>query len=58
MPITKSLAYSWYGTLNILFRAIADFIALAHDVCMESLRGAGNLSPASQSVTSESHMPC
>ena len=32
MPVTESLAYSWYDTPNIHFCTIADFIALAGEV--------------------------
>jgi methionine biosynthesis protein MetW len=32
MPVTESLAYSWYDTPNIHFCTIADFIALAAEV--------------------------
>ena len=32
MPVTQSLAYSWYDTPNIHLCAIADFIALADEI--------------------------
>lgn len=32
MPITHSLAYSWYDTPNIHFCTIADFVALAREM--------------------------
>jgi methionine biosynthesis protein MetW len=32
MPVTESLAHSWYDTPNIHFCTIADFLELAHDV--------------------------
>ena len=32
MPVTESLAYSWYDTPNIHFCTIADFVALAGEV--------------------------
>jgi methionine biosynthesis protein MetW len=32
MPVTESLAHSWYDTPNIHFCTIADFVALARDV--------------------------
>ena len=32
MPVTESLAHSWYDTPNIHFCTIADFVALAHEV--------------------------
>ncbi len=32
MPVTESLAHSWYDTPNIHFCTIADFIALAREV--------------------------
>jgi methionine biosynthesis protein MetW len=32
MPVTESLAYSWYDTPNIHFCTIADFVELAHEV--------------------------
>jgi methionine biosynthesis protein MetW len=32
MPVTQSLAYSWYDTPNIHLCAIADFVALADEI--------------------------
>jgi methionine biosynthesis protein MetW len=32
MPVTESLAHSWYDTPNIHFCTIADFVALAREV--------------------------
>ena len=32
MPVTQSLAYSWYDTPNIHFCTIADFVALAREI--------------------------
>ena len=32
MPVTESLAHSWYDTPNIHFCTIADFVTLAHEV--------------------------